>query len=180
MERILLFIFLLLLALNIKAQGILDSIFIISTKKIPLRSLTTNKVIYYIKPGDTINLLNIRIKPNYYISVNDKNGIVSAVSLDSAINVKAAVEYETNKINKYEKLAKIYGKKWATAIVYGDIEIGMPENVVVAIKGRPTKINRSTYSFGVHQQWVYENKYFPEWTEYYYFENGKLTSWQDH
>ena len=38
--------------------------------------------------------------------------------------------------------------------------------------GQPDDINRSVGSWGVHEQWVYGD-------EYLYFENGKLTSWQD-
>ena len=37
--------------------------------------------------------------------------------------------------------------------------------------GDPKKINKSVGSWGVHEQWVYENQYL-------YFENGKLASFQ--
>ena len=38
--------------------------------------------------------------------------------------------------------------------------------------GKPRKVNRSTYKFGVHEQWVYDGGYL-------YFENGVLTSIQN-
>ena len=38
--------------------------------------------------------------------------------------------------------------------------------------GKPRKVNRSTYTFGVHEQWVYDGGYL-------YFEDGKLTSIQN-
>ena len=40
--------------------------------------------------------------------------------------------------------------------------------------GKPDDINRSTGSWGVHEQWVYSQRKL-----YLYFENGKLTSTQD-
>jgi len=38
--------------------------------------------------------------------------------------------------------------------------------------GSPYDINRTAGSWGIHEQWVYGDKYL-------YFENGVLTSWQD-
>ena len=38
--------------------------------------------------------------------------------------------------------------------------------------GKPDDINRTVGSWGVNEQWVYGRNY-------YYFENGKLTSYQD-
>ncbi len=51
------------------------------------------------------------------------------------------------------------------------IHIGMTDEKVRASWGRPERINRSVYSFGVHEQWIYHN-------EYLYFEDGVLTSYQ--
>ena len=77
------------------------------------------------------------------------------------------------------------------AILNGDILIGMTAEQVLASRGRPYKINRSTGSYGIHEQWVYvgieinarmqvsrketllDHKY-----AYIYFENGIVTSWQ--
>jgi hypothetical protein len=41
-------------------------------------------------------------------------------------------------------------------------------------RGKPQKNNRSIGAWGVHEQWVYQYARI-----YLYFENGKLTSWQD-
>ena len=48
----------------------------------------------------------------------------------------------------------------------------MTPRMVIESIGSPNDINKSTGSWGVHEQWVYRNKYL-------YFENGKLTSWQE-
>jgi hypothetical protein len=46
------------------------------------------------------------------------------------------------------------------------------ERVLQSSWGRPEHINRSDYSFGTKEQWVYGNGH------YLYFENGVLTSIQ--
>lgn len=55
-----------------------------------------------------------------------------------------------------------------------EITLGMTAEVVRASWGRPSDINRSVGSWGVHEQWVYRLP-----SRYLYFENGILTSWQD-
>jgi hypothetical protein len=53
------------------------------------------------------------------------------------------------------------------------VSIGMTqERVLQSSWGRPEHINRSDYSFGTKEQWVYGNGH------YLYFENGVLTSIQ--
>lgn len=63
-----------------------------------------------------------------------------------------------------------------------EIRIGMSKSAVIASWGDPIDINRTVGSWGIHEQWIYsfgsassigyEHKYL-------YFENGKLTSFQD-
>lgn len=64
-------------------------------------------------------------------------------------------------------------KKYKEAINNGEIMLGMTDAMVIASWDYPEDINRTVDSWGVHEQWVY-----PGYT-YLYFENGKLTSWQD-
>jgi len=71
------------------------------------------------------------------------------------------------------KLIKKWGKQNAARISDGEIWIGMTDGMAEASLGKPKDINRSTFSFGVHEQWVYP------YGKYLYFENGKLKSWQD-
>lgn len=56
------------------------------------------------------------------------------------------------------------------------VGIGMTREQAIAGWGRPQDINRSTYSFGVHEQWVY-GKYGER--GYLYFEDGILTAMQN-
>jgi hypothetical protein len=54
------------------------------------------------------------------------------------------------------------------------VTIGMTqEDVLASSWGKPSRVNRSTYSFGVHEQWVYGGR------NYLYFKNGILTSIQN-
>jgi DNA-directed RNA polymerase subunit RPC12/RpoP len=57
-------------------------------------------------------------------------------------------------------------------IACGQVQIGMTPEQARAAWGAPEDINRSVGSWGVHEQWVYGNTYL-------YFQNGKLTSFQD-
>ena len=53
----------------------------------------------------------------------------------------------------------------------GEPEIGMTaEEVTNSTWGNPDRKNIDEYEFGIHQQWVYENR------GYIYFEDGKVTS----
>jgi len=72
------------------------------------------------------------------------------------------------------RLIKKWGKKTAKAIMEKEVFIGMTKEQVVASWGSPTDINRTVGSWGVHEQWIY-NDYGP----YLYFENGRLTAFQD-
>lgn len=53
------------------------------------------------------------------------------------------------------------------------VKIGMTEEQARAAWGRPQNINRSTGSYGVHEQWCYGGH------NYLYIENGILTSFQN-
>lgn len=61
------------------------------------------------------------------------------------------------------------------------LKLSMTKDQVIAAIGSPNDINRSTGSWGVHEQWVYGGmigrSYFP--SRYFYFSDGKLTSIQD-
>ena len=80
-----------------------------------------------------------------------------------------------NKIKKNhdkDEIKKKYGESVANKIFNHRIWIGMTAAMARLSIGSPMEINRTTGSWGVNEQWVYKNRYL-------YFENGKLTSWQD-
>ncbi len=57
-----------------------------------------------------------------------------------------------------------------TLIQDGKAKIGMPACAAIGSWGRPERVNRSTYSFGVREQWVYGDG------NYLFFDDGKLSS----
>lgn len=53
----------------------------------------------------------------------------------------------------------------------------MSEAMVLESWGVPHDTNRSVGSWGIHEQWIYKKGKYDSY--YLYFENGKLTSWQE-
>lgn len=84
------------------------------------------------------------------------------------------VEKEAKERKVY--LINRYGAKIAEKILNRQIWLGMSDKMLIETIGKPVDINRTVGSFGIHEQWVYVSI---QNTEYYYFENGKLKSWQD-
>ena len=84
--------------------------------------------------------------------------------------------YEKIKKEKEEKEEKEAAEREATRKKIKKqqgVRIGMSkQDVLDSSWGKPTKINKSVYSWGTTEQWVYPNY------NYLYFENGKLTSIQ--
>jgi len=86
---------------------------------------------------------------------------------------------DLNKQQKREflKYEKGYSDSTINNILNGTVRIGMTEEQVIYSWGRPDDINRSVGSWGVDEQWIYRRGDIK--SQYLYFENGKLTSWQD-
>jgi hypothetical protein len=57
-----------------------------------------------------------------------------------------------------------------------EFKLGMSQSDLTEILGKPKTINTTVGSWGTHEQWVYEITAIK--TIYFYFENGKLTSYQ--
>lgn len=70
-------------------------------------------------------------------------------------------------------LTKKYGASNANLILQGKIRIGMTKSMCIDSWGSPSDINKTTGSFGVHEQWVYGLG------SYVYFENGVITTIQN-
>lgn len=78
---------------------------------------------------------------------------------------------------EYAKIEKAnlkkYGKEVYEELKKGYYWIGMTNEMALISLGSPNDNNRSVGSWGVHEQWVYNNGL------YLYFENGKLKSYQN-
>ena len=84
---------------------------------------------------------------------------------------------EKNRQSTSAQIAKQPIRKDSVAIEpvrTGGVSIGMNQNEVIASSwGKPRSVNRTTYSSGTHEQWVYGSG------NYLYFTNGILTTIQN-
>jgi hypothetical protein len=93
------------------------------------------------------------------------------------------IEAEKEKIDEANKrkkeaarksmLIKKYGERMGTLVSNRKILIGMTKEMVSESWGKPSSVNRTVTGSFVHEQWIYGETYL-------YFENGILTSFQDH
>jgi hypothetical protein len=79
------------------------------------------------------------------------------------------------KMKPIERIMEKYGCEEEIALLISkhQVRLGMTDEQCRASWGRPRDINRSTGSYGVHEQWCYDGY------NYLYFENGILTSIQN-
>lgn len=118
--------------------------------------------------GDVIKFSEIIATPNvpaetfgYMYSTESNDTIVMDKFYNSDIVEKKLVDSYTKK----------YGKRLTQLAIDGDIEIGMPDDLVIIANGRPDDINRASYG----EQWVYKKG--KTGRSYIYFKKGKVTGW---
>jgi len=94
-------------------------------------------------------------------------------------------DMEKQRKNYVDEWTQILSKKMKKAILDGDVLIGMNSEQVIASRGRPHEINKTTTKFGINEQWVmYAFHDSGLWDlkgkeyGYIYLENGRVTSWQ--
>ncbi len=92
------------------------------------------------------------------------------ISHNNMVSQQYKNECRQHAVNKHPE----WGEKYRNAVLNGEIIIGMNKMQARASWGLPKDVNRSVYSTGTREQWVYD-----EYDTYVYFRNGKLTSWQD-
>lgn len=63
-----------------------------------------------------------------------------------------------------------YGRTNGNLIIQGKVKLGFTKEMCREAWGSPSDINKSSGSWGVHEQWVYGLG------SYLYFENGRLTA----
>ena len=145
--------------------------------------------------GDTIKVIDFEKK--YYKAIsNNKLGYVLYLYVESNDKLKELKKIKQSKEreileqerkkeqqlaneqkeqqDKFRKsnLISQYGQNNGVRIYENKIWIGMTKEMAIDSWGEPDDINRTVGNWGVHEQWIYGNTYV-------YFENGKLTSWQD-
>lgn len=133
----------------------------------------------FVNPGDSVTLISFdKISTWKIIYKGAKGSISEAYLIDNKEYRKKfipVIKPETEK-EKHARMIKEYGNVLANDILYKTIRLGQSEWVLKEILGKPDDINRMVGSFGTHEQWVYNKG---SKMKLYYFENGKLTGWQD-
>ena len=105
-----------------------------------------------------------------------KNQIaINAKQKKQAIETKARQKIENKKKKNERRISIInrYGSINGEAILNHRVKIGWTKSMCIASWGKPRDINRTTTTYGSHEQYVYSLK------RYLYFENGILTAIQD-
>ena len=92
---------------------------------------------------------------------------------EARLREEARLQQEKEQKERRATLYRKYGKATAELILEGKVRIGMTREMCREAWGSPEDINRSSGSWGVHEQWVYGM------SSYLYFENGTLTSIQN-
>ncbi len=123
-------------------------------------------IIGYIQEGDFVKVYDY-FDGFWMIEIDSIRGFVSEIFL-----VNNRLMNEIKKSHEKDEIIKKYGESIANRIFAKSIWAGMTTEMARLSIGRPERINRSTGSWGVNEQWVYRSRYL-------YFENDKLTSWQD-
>ncbi|WP_405225740.1 hypothetical protein [Dokdonia sp. Asnod1-B02] len=137
-----------------------------SEAKVSNKPYVYGDIIGYIPKGQPIIIYDYF--EGYWLIEKDsiKGYIHDMYLVDNETMTKIKEGHDKNRIKKK------YGEKVADKIFNHRIWIGMTKDMTKLSIGRPLDINRTTGSWGVHEQWVYKNRYL-------YFENGELKSWQD-
>lgn len=89
-------------------------------------------------------------------------------------NEKIQDEVKRNRLKEERliELKKMFNSYDAIRILNGEIWLGMNSLMIRESIGSPKRINKSTYSDGVREQWIYDSRYL-------YLEDGVLNSWQE-
>ncbi|OJV45172.1 MAG: hypothetical protein BGO29_06155, partial [Bacteroidales bacterium 36-12] len=83
------------------------------------------------------------------------------------------LEEHNDRIAYNNKLMKKYGQQNSKLIIEGKVRIGFTKQMCIESWGEPEEINKTSGSYGAHEQWVYGNG------NYLYFENGILKTIQN-
>lgn len=123
-----------------------------------------------------------RVVDYTFVDTQDYKGISYILTSDSIQDVFCRAydgnftpydEYLKNKGERADwekKMIRLYGKTNGNLIIDGKVKLGFSKKMCEEAWGIPSDINKSTGSWGTHEQWVYGSG------SYLYFENGRLTA----
>ncbi|HSU12701.1 zinc ribbon domain-containing protein [Longimicrobium sp.] len=96
-------------------------------------------------------------------------------SQEDEVIAQASCSPSRSKVRRLLDQHSAWGTSDLATIACRQVRIGFDHDRVIAAWGRPNHVNRTTYSFGVHEQWVY-GEY---GSGYVYFEDGAVTAIQN-
>lgn len=129
----------------------------------------------HVSPGDTVLLYSCYSKPFFKAMHNDYIGYISSSSLEKSTKVQSIIDKSLSKEDpKLAALTRQHGSYNASRIINHEYWLGMTDGMALSSLGSPDKINRTTGSFGIHEQWIYYGK-----DLYLYFEDGILKTIQN-
>jgi hypothetical protein len=183
-----LFILVVFMHINVLSFGQISDSLVFRQGDFIYRDSNDREMVTYIPSEGKVKVIEqstkyYRIKYKNYTGWALKSKLIKDADFQAAklAQKKAMVKANTdrqkaqnNAINKRRAdLTKKYGsQEIAEKIMAKKIWLGMTSAMALESWGKPSDINRSVGSWGVHEQWVYRDTYL-------YFEDGVLTSWQD-
>lgn len=135
---------------------------------------------YFVLTEEADIIKKQRIEDEQQREINKKNRLQSLTKEFGKVYANFLIEKDEETIERFRNLTKKYGKENAKFMIDGNVQIGWSKAMCKEAWGKPDKINTTTGSWGVHEQWVYEYS-----SEYsydifcLYFENGILTTIQE-
>lgn len=117
---------------------------------------------------------DLLVEANVFESEKERYELEQKAIAEQIILEQKAIAEQIIKEKKEREayILKKYGNYYGKLILNNRIRIGMNKNMVLESWGNPNDINRTISSYGVHEQWCYDDAYL-------YFEDGKLTTIQD-
>lgn len=116
-----------------------------------------------------------------------RNGLADDCARHFAFDEKIDNQYLINKcyqyrykpevvdrVNRLKKSVEGLTKEQIAHATDGHLSVGMTYSEVRLSFGKPDRINDTNTQYGTHSQWVYED------VIYVYFEDGKVTAWQNY
>ena len=110
-----------------------------------------------------------------YILTSDKfpNAFASFVDKSKFTPYEKFIADKTKRKQWEASIVRKYGKTNGQLIIEGKVKIGFTKAMCEEAWGKPRSINKTTGSWGTHEQWVYGSG------NYLYFSGNKLTSIQN-
>lgn len=185
--KIIIIVFIILFPFLLSGQNVLKTVKVNRTCNLNTQP-TPGTNFMQIKKGQSVDVLEIA-DAYYKVDYKGNIGYVSDLFIFDPELIKIAKDRKADIIERQDSIAKSnriahklflveqYGSYRASLIEKKQVCIGMSKSEALESWGDPSSINKTTYSFGVHEQWVYQEENFKN--RYLYFEDGILKTIQE-